>query len=97
MKLNIFAYYNKTMCEFTNPIIDDHDSDIFKENVKHALVYAVKVRDDNNLVSNLSYCILYHLGTYDNATGIFDTSKPVELFDCEKFLSEIAEVSKDEN
>lgn len=92
--VNVFAYFNKKMEEYTLPIFDDHDVEKFVDNLKHTLAYAIKVRDDHNVLVNLGDCVLNQIGTYDNETGKFFSIEPIALLDCEVYINGFG---KDEN
>lgn len=75
MILNVYAYYNKLLEGFANPVYDDHTP----EQVSASITRELKAKVLQNQVENLTYVDFYILGQFDDEKGEFVNDKHLVL------------------
>lgn len=75
MIVNVYAYKNKLLDCFANPIYDDHNEEQVIVSVSRDLRAKVIQKD----VENLRYLDLYKLGEFDDVKGVFVNSQHLLL------------------
>lgn len=78
MKLNILIFKNKAIECFTTPQFDDHDPKMAAEQLRRSLI----VEKDVKKVNPYKNLELYHIGEFDDLTGVISQKDPELLLDC---------------
>lgn len=82
--MQVYAYYNTFMKTFSNPFYDDHDVDTTVKAIKKGLQFAY-YQNKQDTANKFAVCELYHLGTFDEETGLTKTEVSL-LFKCNEVL-----------
>lgn len=84
MKKFLYSQYDKEAQFFNHVQMSEIEPKEFAENIRRSIVLS----RDPNAIRAVANCKLVELGTFDDETGKFDIlKKPVEIFDCQKFIS----------
>jgi len=67
--MQVYAYYNTFMKTFAQPFFDDHDVETTVKGIKKSLQFAYH-QNAQDIANKLGLCELYHLGTFDEETGL---------------------------
>ena len=85
MILGVFAYRNKAIQAYAQPIYDDRSKEVVAESVSRSLVLA-----DAKAKENIKSCDFYYFGTFDDKTGKYDLlDQPELLVNCGDILEGI--------
>lgn len=89
MILKVYVYRDTQLNAFQNPMFSTDEPDIASESLARAII---KMNNDQKL--KFRDLVLYHIGSFDDHTGIFTAINPVALLNCVDYCRD--EVISDE-
>lgn len=95
MKLNILIFKNTVLGCYTTPQFDDHDVEIVAVQLARSIKANLTESKEDKVV-HLKGLELYHLGTFDDETGLCDILEyPKLLLNCEEVFKTYGKKDKD--